>query len=74
MQSNWASQVAVVVENPLASVRDVRDLGSMSGSGRSSGGVCGSPRQYSCLENPMAEEPGDLQSMGHKESDMTEAT
>ena len=74
MQSNWASQVAVVVENLLASARDVRDLGSISGSGRSSGEVCGSPLQYSCLENPMAEEPGGLQSMGHKESDMTEAT
>ena len=32
--------------------------------GRSSGEGNGNPLQYSCLENPMAEEPGRLQSMG----------
>ena len=35
------------------------------------GGGKGNPLQYSCLENPMAEEPGKLQS-SCKESDMTE--
>ena len=34
----------------------------------------GNPLQYSCLENPWTEEPGGLQSMGHKEPDTTEAT
>ena len=29
------------------------DLGSIPGSGRSSGEGNGNPRQYSCLENPM---------------------
>ena len=29
------------------------DLGSVPGSGRSSGGGHGKPLQYSCLENPM---------------------
>ena len=32
---------------------DTRDLGSIPGSGRSSGGEYGNPLQYSCLENPM---------------------
>ena len=31
----WASQVAVVVKNPLASVGDIRDVGSIPGWGRS---------------------------------------
>ena len=39
------------------------DLGSISGSGRSPGEKNGYPLQYSCLENPWAEEPGRLQSM-----------
>ena len=34
----------------------------------------GNPVQSSCLESPVAEEPGGLQSMGHKESDTTETT
>ena len=46
-----ASQVALVVKNPPANVRDVRDLGSTPGSGRSPGGGYGSPLQSSCLEN-----------------------
>ena len=32
----------------------------------------GTPLQYSCLENPMMEEPGRLQSMGSLELDTTE--
>ena len=32
------------------------------------------PLQYSCLENPWTEEPGKLQSIGHKELDTTEVT
>ena len=32
---------------------DIRDTGSISGPGRSSGGEGGNPFQYSCLENPM---------------------
>ena len=31
---------------------NVGDLGSVPGSGRSSGGGQGNPLQYSCLENP----------------------
>ena len=35
-----------------ASACNVRDLGSIPGSGRSSGEGNGNPLQYSCLENP----------------------
>ena len=48
-----ASQVAVVVKNPLANTRDIRDAGSIPGSGRYSGGGHGNPLQYFYLENPM---------------------
>ena len=39
---------------------DVRDAGSIPGSGRSPGGEHGLPLQYSCLENSRTEEPGGL--------------
>ena len=48
-----ASQVALVVKNPPASVGDRSDAGSIPGSGRPPGGGHGNPLQYSCLENPM---------------------
>ena len=44
-----ASQVALVVKNPLVNAGDLRDKGSVPGSGRSPG----NPLQYSCLENPV---------------------
>ena len=54
---------------------DLRDAGSTPGSGRFHGGGHSNPLQYSCLENPMTEEPGDLQSIGlqrvrHEGSDL----
>ena len=49
----WAFQVALVVKNPPANEGDVRDVGSIPGSGRSPGGGHGNPLQYSCLKNPM---------------------
>ena len=55
-----------------ASACNVGDLGSIPRSGRSPGEGNGNPLQYSCLENPWTEELGGLQSMGRKESDMTE--
>ena len=42
------SQVELVVKNPLASVGDIRDAGSILGSGTSPGGEQGNP-----LENAM---------------------
>ena len=51
-----------------------RDLGSIPGLGSSPGGGHGNPLQYSCLENPMMEESGRLQSMGSQRAGHTEAT
>ena len=48
-----ASQVVLVVKNPLASAADVRDMGLIPGLGRSPGGGHVNPLQYSCLENTM---------------------
>ena len=48
----WASQMALVVKNPLANAGDLRDVGSIPGSGRSPGGGNGNPLWYSFLENP----------------------
>ena len=51
--SHGASWVALVVKNPPANAGDIRDVGSIPGSGRSPGGGHGNPLQYSCLENPL---------------------
>ena len=45
-----------MVKNLPASAGDIRDTGSIPGSGRSPGGVQGNPLQYSCLENTMDRE------------------
>ena len=50
---------------------DIRDTHLVPEMGRSPGGRLGHPLQYSCLENPMTEGPGGLQST---ELDTTEAT
>ena len=55
---NWtvifrASQVVLVLKDPPANAGDARDVGSIPGSERSSGGGNGNPFQYSCLDNPM---------------------
>ena len=42
-----------MVKNPPASAGDVRELGSIPGSGRSPGEGNGNSLQYSCLENPI---------------------
>ena len=49
----WAFQVLLMVKNPPANSRGIRDTDSIPGSGRSPGGGHGNPLQYSCLENPM---------------------
>ena len=56
--------MALVVKNPFASARDVRDVGSSPGSGRFPGGGHGNPLQYSCLENPM--DRGAWQAIVHR--------
>ena len=42
-----------MVKNLPANARDVRDIGSIPGSGRSAGEGNGNPLQCSCLENSM---------------------
>ena len=42
-----------MVKNLPANAGDVRDTGSVPGSGRCPGEGNGEPLQYSCLENPM---------------------
>ena len=55
-QIKQASQVALVVKNLPANAGDIRDVGSIPGSGRSPGGGHSNPLQFSCLENPMDRE------------------
>ena len=43
----------VVVKNLPARAGDLRDMGSIPGSGRSPGRGNGNPLQYSCLDNSM---------------------
>ena len=45
--------MALVVKNPPANAGDIRDGGSIPGSGRFPGGGNGNSLQHSCLENPM---------------------
>ena len=42
-----------MVRNPPANARDMEDMGSIPGLGRSPEGENGNPLQYSCLENSM---------------------
>ena len=52
---------------------NVRDLGSIPGLGRSSGGGRGNPFQCSCLENPHGQRSlVGYSPRGRKESDTTE--
>ena len=53
----WASQVALVVQNPPANVGDVKDVGLIPWSGRSPEGGHSNPFQYSCLKNPIDRGP-----------------
>ena len=57
-----------------ANAGDVRDMGSIPGSGRSPGGGHGNPLQCSCLENPM--DRGAWEAMVYRvaESDKTKVT
>ena len=53
------SQMALAVKNLFASAGDLRDRGSVLGSGRAPGGGHGNSLQHSCLETiPWTEEPG----------------
>ena len=45
--------MALLVKNPSSNAGEVRDMGSVSGSGKYPRGGHSSPLQYSCLGNPM---------------------
>ena len=47
-----------VVKNLPANAGEARDVGSIPGLGRSSGGGNGTPLQYSCLGDPMDKKRG----------------
>ena len=64
----------LMVKNPPAHARDIRDAGLIPGLGRSPGEVYGNSLQYSYLENPMDRGAWHgLQSVG-SQRDTTEAT
>ena len=63
-----------MVKNQPANEGDIRDAGSIPGSGRSPGEGHGDPLQCSCLENPMDRGAWWALVQGHKELVMTEAT
>ena len=67
-------QAALVEKNLAASAGDKRDVGSIPKSGRSPGGGCSIPLQYSCWRIPRVGEPGGHSPWGLKELDTAKAT
>ena len=61
---DWSFPGGAVVKNLPADGRDVRDVGSTPGSGRSPGVGNGKPLQCSCLEN--STDRGDWQAIVHR--------
>ena len=56
--------MALVVKNLPANARNIRDAGSISGSGRSPGGGHGNPLHIPTWRIPWTEVPGGLESIG----------
>ena len=69
------SRAALVVKNLLVNEGDVRDVGSFSGLGKSSGGGHGNSLQYSLSgESHGQRSLAGYSPQGHKKLDTTEAT
>ena len=65
--------MVLVVKNLPANTGNIRDVGSIPGSGRAPGGGNGNPLQHSCLENPMDRvNLAGYSPQGDKESNPTE--
>ena len=76
-RSIQASQMALVVKNPLANAGNIKDASSIPGSRRYPRGGHGNSLQYSCLENPskrIRKRNTKRSLTGCKQSDTTEAT
>ena len=63
--------MALTVKNTPANSGDIRDMGSIPGSGRCPGGGHRNPLQYSCLENLMDRGAWWAIVQGFTESDVT---
>ena len=63
-----------MVKNPLANAGDIRDVGSIPGSGRSLGEGNGNPLLILAWRIPWAEAPGGLEPISSQEPDTAEAT
>ena len=59
-----ASQLALVVKNSFANTGDLRDAGSIPGSGRYPGGGMAAHSSILAWRIPQIEEPGGLPSIG----------
>ena len=63
-----AFQVALAVKNPAASAGDIRDVGSISGSGRSPGEAHATHSSILAWKIPWTETPSGLQPLGMQKS------
>ena len=62
--TSWASQVVPVVKNPPACAGDIRDAGSIPGSGRSLEEDMATHPSILAWRIPWTEEPGRLRCIG----------
>ena len=62
-----------MVKNPLAGAGDIRDVGSIPGSGRSPREGNGNPLQYSCLETHGQRSLAGYSPQDRRESDTTKS-